>query len=530
MRKGVLVLALTCAALSAATGTAAASYGQFSIFDPGEELTGELSPGLRDSALDDADSLGADTIRVLVYWHQVAADDGTSKPAGDSGDPAWPGYGQPTAASPDTGWGKYDQIVRGIVSRGMNVLLVPTGRFPQGQVPRWASNGPGKDGTDPDPNEYGLFMRAIARRYTGGFDPDGPGALAPIPGINYVGVWNEPNSPFYLQPQLKNGAPYTPQLYRALYVAGQRGLREGGYAGPIWIGELAPRGTTTTLGANNFTKAMLCLTPIQRTVKKRIGKRTKRVKTTVGYTAACPALQADGFAHHPHTGVDPPQSAPFLDGDVTVTNLADLERLLSLAAQAGAINPMPIFNDEYGVQTNPPDPLFGRSFQEQAEFLAIAEYIGWRDPDIAAWAQYLLRDDQDQGGFQSGLRLRGGALKDAFAGYRTPLVVRRPQGKCVRKSKRTKKCRKRAPAKIVQLWGHVRPGNGGLVEIERSDRGGAFVPATGRFNTDSAGYFQRKLPYRKGRQFRIVWFDETSGPNICSGNCVGPPTRAYTFK
>ncbi len=473
----LIVLAACLAGLAPAP--AQASRSQITVFDASEELSGGLCCGpLTASALDDARSEGADVVRVLVYWRDiVAAPDATAKPAGDAGDPAWSGYGQPSPGDPGRGWGKYDLVVQGIAARGMRAMLVPTGRFPNGRVPRWASDASGKDGTDPDPGEYGLFLKALARRY---------------PGAAYVGVWNEPNSPFQLQPQANS-----PALYRRLYVAGRAGLLAGGFKGKILIGELAPRGTRDTLGAIAFTQRLLCL--------KR--GRHGRLK------AACPPLRADGFAHHPHTGIDPPWRPPFSKADVTMGNIGALTRLLRRAAGAGAINRVPLLLTEYGVQTDPPDPNFGVSFRRQAEWLGIAEYLAWRNRGVAAFSQYLDRDDAQTGGFQSGLRLRDGRAKPAFDAFRTPLVVRRTKS-----------------PKRVAVWGEVRPAGSAHVQILRN-AGKRWVSATPVFKTDPRGYFQRRLAYKRGRAFRLVWFDAADGrPDECPGDCTGPPIRAYAFR
>ncbi len=36
-------------------------------------------------------------------------------------------------------------------------------------------------------------MRAVAARYSGGFDPDGAGPAPPLPAVQALQVWNEPN-------------------------------------------------------------------------------------------------------------------------------------------------------------------------------------------------------------------------------------------------------------------------------------------------------------------------------------------------
>jgi hypothetical protein len=522
VRRPLLLSLLAATALSAFAAPAQASPSQFSIFDASEELGGSLCcPGESQSALHDASTLGADTVRLLVHWRDVVADPtAIVKPGGDSDDPSWTGYGQPSVDAPYRGWGRYDEAIRGIVARGMSVLLVPTGTYPDGRAPSWAGRGP--DGTDPDPTQYYHFMRALGTRYRGGYDPDGPGPLQSLPAISYVGVWNEPNSPFQLEPQTKDGAPYTPILYRHLYTAGRAGLIDGGYRGQIWIAELAPRsGTPETLGALEFTRQMLCLT--NNKGKKGKGKRRRK-----GVRAGCLPLEADAFAHHPYTGVDPPFRPPFAKQDVDIANLTALIKLLRQAAKVGAINSLPMVLDEYGVQSNPPDPLFGLGFQTQAEYIGIAEFMAYRIPGIAAWPQYLDRDDADQGGFQSGLRLRDGTVKPAYDAYRTPLVAKRGK-RCVQKARRGN-CTGYKLSKRVTLWGEVRSTGSAHVQVERNDGGSAWKAATPPLVTDAGGYFQRKVRYRRGRQFRLVWFDGQDGSSVCAGDCIGPAIRAYAFK
>src|ERR1700760_4502000 len=94
MAAGLLAL---CAAASP-PHKAYASKGQFTIFDASQELVGDQCCGaLTSQAVDDAKGLGADTVRVLVFWRDIVAQpDSTTKPPGDSGDPAWQGYAQST--------------------------------------------------------------------------------------------------------------------------------------------------------------------------------------------------------------------------------------------------------------------------------------------------------------------------------------------------------------------------------------------------------------------------------------------------
>jgi hypothetical protein len=61
-----------------------------------------------------------------------------------------------------------------------------------------------------------------------------------------------------------------------------------------------------------------------------------------------------------------------------------------------------------------------------AAYLDQSEWIAYRDRAVRGLAQYLLRDDPQLGGFQSGLEFRDGRAKPALDAYRLPIwVVRR---------------------------------------------------------------------------------------------------------
>ncbi len=65
----LMALAATTCALALAPA-AEASRSQFTVFDAPRELTSD--PATRESTLDEIQSLGVDSIRVILYWHSVA--------------------------------------------------------------------------------------------------------------------------------------------------------------------------------------------------------------------------------------------------------------------------------------------------------------------------------------------------------------------------------------------------------------------------------------------------------------------------
>jgi hypothetical protein len=424
---------------------AQAAKSQFTIFEAPRELSSP-DPATRAHALDEIKSLGAEWIRVLVYWRNVETQ---------------PGAYDFTA---------YDRILADAQSRGLQVLLVPTG-----PVPKWASANRRSHTYRPSTTKFERFVGELGRRYGGQ--------------ISLWAIWNEPNHPDFLTPQFRNGRAYSPGLYRQLFRAARRGLAASGNGGDrVLAGETAPRGTPRVVAPVRFLRGTLCLSSSYR-------KRS-----------SCDRLDADGWAHHPYTTKSGPQFVPSDRDDVTIGVLSRLTRALDRAARARAIRRRtPVYITEFGIQSEP-DPYVGVSETKQAEWRAIAERIAWRNSRVAAFAQYLMRDDLPRegspyvrySGFESGLRHSDGRVKLAYDGFRLPLVA-------TSGSKRT------------TLWGLVRPATGATtVLVEYRDSGKSDWRALKHDSTDAAGYWTTTTRNRKGRSYRVRW-----------GEYAGPRTRAY---
>ena len=116
--------------------------------------------------------------------------------------------------------------------------------------------------------EFGAFATAAGRRFGEAVDA--------------WGLWNEPNHPHFLMPQLVHGRPASPALYRALHVAGVRGLEAAGQAADVMLaGETAPGGDRRrSVPPLQFLRGVLC--------------------------AGCSRLRIDGWAapplRQPHAG------------------------------------------------------------------------------------------------------------------------------------------------------------------------------------------------------------------------------------
>lgn len=473
VRKALLALAPALLLLATA-GPVAADKKQEAILQD-DRFFGD--PTKQVAALDTADSLGVDTIHVVVGWRTIApSEDSKRKPSGfDGSDP-----GDYEAEK----WDRFDSLARGAKERGIDLLLSPAG-----PIPDWATDckKPGSPAVcDPNAKEYEAFFAAVAKRYSGTYSDENEGG-GRLPKVDRFSVWNEPNLRAWIQTSPgKSTAAGNAGIYRGLVYAAEKGVRRGRQPrAKLLIGELAPLNDSLP-----FYRALFCIGSSGRPLtggaaKKADCKPGRRIKR----------FKAVGMAHHPYTRGGRP---PFKRGgknDLTLADLPKLEQVLSQGAKAGAVKRgLPIYFTEFGVSTNPPDRKFGVSFATQAEAINRAEFIGYESKSVRAYAQFQLSDDTTQGSeagtsitFQTGLRTRADDPKTSFDAYRMPLYVTRK-------------------GKGARVWGGVRPGRTrDQVEIQVG-KGRTFKTVkTARI--DRYGYIDQTISRPAGR-VRLKW---TSG-------------------
>jgi hypothetical protein len=463
MRRSSTLIASVCAALLV-PGVAQASKTQTLTFEAPRDLK---DASTRDQAFRDIASLGVRSMRLVLYWHDVAPEpDSRVKPKFAEGEPA------------SYDWSAYDPVVEGIKARGWNLLLTVSG-----PVPRWATNGARDTLTRPSPTEFQKFVHAVGLHYGTKVDT--------------WSVWNEPNQPQFLLPQYSpHKTPLSPRIYRNLFVAAQRGLADAGLTSArVLLGETSPRGTGKVVAPLTFLRGALCLDAKYHRTSK-----------------SCAKLQPAGYAHHAYTTGQGPTFEPKQPNDVTIGVLGRLTAVLDRAAKTGAITSrLPIYLTEFGIESTP-DPVRGVSQQRQSEYRAISERIAYDNPRVVAFSQYLLRDDlplagvptlKRYPGFETGLFTAAGKPKTSYDGFRLPLAVRRTS------------------ATRVSVWGLVRPVTGATTAtLEMRSKGGSFHELT-TVQTDARGYFTKGAANASGREWRLVW-------NAPDGTTFrGTPTRAY---
>ncbi len=458
----ISLLALLVLGAFGVPGQALASHGEAVYFEGSTDL---LSPATRPHALAQMQTLGVKALRVELSWFDVApGQQSATKPSFDATNPA------------SYSWGEYDALINEAVRLHWKILLTVTS-----PVPRWAtSNGKAPYVTSPSDLDFEQFMTAVARHYSGR--------------VSLFSIWNEPNHPAFLRPQFSSrGQPASPRVYRGLYQAGYAGLVAGGIAHPrVLMGETAPFGYDTVNVHKEGSKALLHdVAPLAflRGVLCLNGHYRK--------SRTCGPLQTAGWAHHAYTLPAGPHYRPPEADDVTIGVLSRLTSALDKAARAHAIpRRLPVYLTEFGVQSVPNREL-GVSLARQAQFDAIDEHIAWSNPRVAAFSQYLLKDDPLGGpagssvnggfvGFQSGLETVKGTPKPLYYSWPLPLAVTKH-------------------GHGFSLWGLVRPATGATKATVLVKRRGAHSYRVLRtVRTNSLGYWSLSSS-TKGVAWRVRW-------------------------
>jgi hypothetical protein len=413
---------------------ARASGNQISIMVDDDQLINGTDQR-RDRALAQMKSLGVEYVRVTLLWSVVTT--GVRSAHAHGFNPLNP------ATYPRRNWDRFDNLVRAAGRFGIGIYFNITGPGPSwamGHAPRnlrrlqrsWM----------PNPTLFHDFVYAVGRRYSGTYRKEDRGRGV-LPRVFLWSLWNEPNQAAWLSPQsyfsrtAGRVIPYSPMLYRQLYVAGHKALVASGHGkDAILIGETSPLGRggpapNNPIAPKAFIRELLCATS-QGVPYTGVAAAARDCSS---FDANGP-LQAGGWAHHPYTLKVPPTVRPAGSDDITIANIGDLSRLLdALSVTTGHIaSGLPIASTEFGYETNPPDPYAGVPLAKQAEYINVGDFLAFQDPRVVAVTQFQLHDALPDtrhprgsrsywGTYQAGLLYANGRQKPAYAAYMLPLVV-----------------------------------------------------------------------------------------------------------
>ena len=378
LRFGVLAAVLFAVAGIAATAqTAHASrYLRVGIYDEAQTLYGPIPEtfGL-------LDQLNVQEIRENLYWggpYGVAQ----KRPA-DAKNPDDPAYH----------WTLYDRTVQYAHQYGIRVL------FSIYATPTWESGRLSKNIAPRSAADLRNFAYAAATRYSGTFMGD-DGVV--LPAVKDWTAWNEPNNPTFLLPQYKRTASGW-IIQSAIDYAKICNAVYGGVHATLAGSERVACGVTAPRGNNNPSSPRPSVSPLAfLRAAKKAGLKT-----------------FDAWAHHPYYAgpSDQPTTKPVgaRGSPATAVTLGNISDLIKAVTQL--YGNKRIWITEYGYQTNPPDKLFGVSWAKQALYLTQAFAIARKNPRIDMMLWFLLKDDPDVGGWQSGLISFGGKKKPAFAAF-----------------------------------------------------------------------------------------------------------------
>jgi hypothetical protein len=523
-----LSVTLVAGSSLALPAVAGASHGQVAIIQDGPPLMSDPVGTLAEFR-----ALGATTVRVIMFWSSVAPDPTSSTMPADfnASDPD---------AYPAAGWAPYDQIVRDAKQAGITVDFTVAGGAPvwadgsgippQGKNPHFAWK--------PNPRLYGQFVQAVGERYDGSF-PDPQNPAQSLPAVRSWALWNEPNFGQDLGPQAIDGSTVSvaPMMYRNLVSAGWNALQQTGHGhDKILIGEFAARGLSGKPNHNHpqglpgnysqtkplqFIRTLYCVGANYKALSGRYARARGCPASAAGsrrFRAQNPGLfNAGGVGDHPYPGGQSPVDDAHADPDIaSFPELGNLERVLDKVNRIyGSHKRYSIFSDEYGYITSPPQTAPYVSPATAAYYLNWSEYLSWKSPRVASYAQYLLDDPEPPGapraGFASGLFTFNGTPKATYYAYRLPLYL--PQTSLRR-------------GRGAEVWGDVRPAHfmaldstqPQTVAIQlRAGGHGAFQTVKTVAVSDSNGYFDVQLAFGSGGDVRLAYTYPETDPLLPVG-------------
>ena len=376
-RLGVAAAVLATASLAAFVQPGHASrYLRIGIYDEAQTLYGPV-----DVTFPTLKQLHVQEIRLNLYWggkYGVAS----RRPARAT-NPNDPAYD----------WSLYDRTVAYATQYGIHVLFSVYG------TPSWANGGRGPNVAPTRGTDLRNFALAAATRYSGSFiGADGK----TIPAVKEWLAWNEPNNPVFLTPQFKrSGSRWIVQS--AIDYAKICNAIYNGIHASMTVNERVACGGTAPRGNNNPNSSRPSVSPLAflRAVKNAGLKNF------------------DAWAHHPYYAgpADQPTTKPVTakGAPATAVTLGNISDLIRLVTQL--YGNKRIWITEYGYQTNPPDSIFGVTYAKQAAYLTQAFGIAKANPRIDMMLWFLLRDDPNPNGWQSGLITARGAKKPAFKAF-----------------------------------------------------------------------------------------------------------------
>jgi hypothetical protein len=358
-------------------------------------------------------------VRLSVGWAYAAP----TRPL----DPTNPG-----SASYD--FSSIDGPVRDAAARGLKVLLTVN------VAPTWAEGAGRPASADPgvwkvNPSDLADFMQAVAARYSGNFAPVGQ---PPLPAVDAIEVWNEPNSSDWIEPQFEGKRAVSPDAYRQMLNASYKAIKQVNPRIQVVAAGTAPYGDPPggpypggdqRVQPVQFWQQVLCVQP--KKVKKKGKKGKKPAKKKYVRAKNCSGqVSLDIFAHHAidNTGRGPLASGP-RSGDVSTPDLGRLVPIFRAAEKLGTATggKHPVWVTEFWWDSKPPNPV-GAPLLTQARWIEQSLYLFWKAGASLA-INFQIGDSAARpdvhAGLQSGVYFADGRPKPSLTAVQFPFVTER---------------------------------------------------------------------------------------------------------
>src|SRR3954454_2275653 len=169
----------------------------------------------------------------------------------------------------------YQNMLQQAESNGIQVQVVLVGKYPR-----------------PNIASFTKFATAAATAFKGK--------------VAFYSIWNEPNLSAWIAASNKGA------MYRRIYTAGYKAIKKVAPTGKILIGETSPSvGRSRGIPPLKFLRQLACVGDNYRSIKR------------------CPALKADGYAHHPYDLDHAPRTSNAGPDSATIGTLRNLTRALT---------------------------------------------------------------------------------------------------------------------------------------------------------------------------------------------------------
>jgi polysaccharide biosynthesis protein PslG len=255
-------------------------------------------------------------------------------------------------------FGSYQNTIQQAQLNGVSVQVVLVGKYPRPNVASFAK-----------------FAKAAAQALGGS--------------VTFYSIWNEPNLNAWIKGSNKGA------IYRRLYAAGYKAIRQGDRTAKILMGETSPFVSRSPgIAPLKFLRQLACVDDNYRPIR---GKR-------------CPALTANGYAHHPYDLDRAPRRSNRGKDAATIGTLSNLTRALRKlrGRLKGTRN---VYLTEFGYASQGPHRI---PEARRATYLKQAIGIARRTRGMKELVQYLLINARGDA-FPTGLLTPAGGQTPSYA-------------------------------------------------------------------------------------------------------------------